>query len=62
MALQDSKLLLVNRDTVEQRKVLLGLKGVELTEILDGVEEGELIVTFGGQNLVTGQQVRTVLR
>lgn len=62
VALQDSKLLLVNRDTIEQRKVLPGLKGVELTEILDGVEEGELIVTFGGQNLVTGQQVRTVLR
>lgn len=61
-ALQDSRLLLVGGDTIEQRKVVLGLRGLELTEILDGVNEGELIVTFGGQNLVTGQKVRTALR
>jgi len=61
-ALQDSKLLVAQGDTVEQRKVTLGLRGMELTEITDGVKKGEMIIIFGGQNLATGQRVRTVVK
>lgn len=61
-ALQDSKLFVVGADTIEQRKVKLGLRGLELTEILEGVKEGELVVTFGEKNLATGQKVRTVVK
>jgi hypothetical protein len=61
-ALQDSKLFVVESDTIEQRKIKLGLRGLELTEILEGAKEGELVVTFGGQNLATGQKVRTAVK
>jgi membrane fusion protein (multidrug efflux system) len=61
-ALQDSKMFVVESDTIEQRKVVLGLRGLELTEILEGAKEGELVVTFGAENLATGQKVRTVIK
>jgi len=57
-ALRDAKLLVVKGDSVEQRSVRLGLVGLNYTEILEGVKAGEVIVTFGGENLTTGQRVR----
>jgi multidrug efflux pump subunit AcrA (membrane-fusion protein) len=61
-ALQDSKLIVTQGDTVEQRKVTLGLRGAALTEITGGVTKGEMIIIFGGQNLATGQRVRTIVK
>lgn len=60
-ALSDSKILIVNADsTIEIRNIDLGIAGLERTEILSGADTGELLVTFGGQNLVDGQKVRVV--
>jgi len=61
-ALDDSKLKIVAGDSVEVRNVKLGIRGVEKTEILDGASAGEAIIVFGGQNLGTGNKVRTVTK
>ncbi len=61
-ALRNSKLLLVNKNNVvEQRNVSIGLKGAKFTEITKGVKKGDMVIVFGGQNLTTGQKVRTVV-
>ncbi|MBD3284917.1 HlyD family efflux transporter periplasmic adaptor subunit, partial [candidate division WOR-3 bacterium] len=62
-ALSDSKVIVVSADSVvEYRDLTLGLAGIERTQILEGIEAGEWIVTFGGKNLVQGQQVRVAVR
>ncbi|MBN2379620.1 efflux RND transporter periplasmic adaptor subunit [candidate division WOR-3 bacterium] len=62
-AISDAKVIVVSRDSVvEYRNLILGLSGVEKTQILEGINAGEWIVTFGGQNLVSGQRVRVALK
>lgn len=45
---------------VEQRKVALGVEGLNEREILEGVELGEQLVTEGQNGLVDGAEVRIV--
>lgn len=60
-ALDDSKAMIVGPDsTIEVRELDLGLSGLERTEVLSGAVKGELVVTFGGKNLIDGQKVRAV--
>jgi RND family efflux transporter MFP subunit len=61
-ALDDSRLLVVAADTVQERKITLGLRGLDYSQILEGAKEGDYIITFGGQNLGTGNKVRTIVR
>ena len=42
---------------LEQRTVTVGAFGDEYAEIVDGVNEGELVVTFGWESLENGQKV-----
>jgi multidrug efflux pump subunit AcrA (membrane-fusion protein) len=59
-ALDDSKLFVASGDSVVERTVVTGITGSEETEVVQGLSSGERIVTFGGQNLVSGQKIRTV--
>jgi RND family efflux transporter MFP subunit len=43
-ALMEDVLLVVNHKRVERRKVKIGYKGLVKTEVLEGVEEGDLVV------------------
>jgi membrane fusion protein (multidrug efflux system) len=52
----------VNRDTVEQRQVTVGLSNRDQVEILSGLEAGETVVTAGQPNLTDGAKVEAVNR
>lgn len=48
----------VDNDTARQRKLKLGLRGSDLYQVLDGLKEGELVVSFGQKSLKDGMQVQ----
>lgn len=50
----------VERDKAKERKVELGSKYGESMEIVEGLKEGELVVTVGQQNLSEGVKVNIV--
>ena len=51
----------VKGSTIETRKVRVGLTSDTATEILEGVEVGDLVVADAGTSLHNGDQVRTML-
>jgi multidrug efflux pump subunit AcrA (membrane-fusion protein) len=50
----------VKGDTIETRKVRVGLVSETSTEILDGLEVGEIVVADAGSSLHDGDQVKTM--
>jgi len=50
----------VKRNTVETRKVRVGLASDTATEILEGLEVGEIVVADAGSSLHDGDQIKTV--
>lgn len=50
----------LNRMQAEQREITIGLFEEDMVEIIDGLEEGELIVTVGTESLKDGQRVKVV--
>jgi multidrug efflux pump subunit AcrA (membrane-fusion protein) len=50
----------VNGNTVETRRVKVGLVSDTATEILEGLNEGEIVVADAGTSLHDGDQVRTM--
>lgn len=55
--------VVVVRDGVARiRRVRLGLTHHHIVEVLEGLQEGELVVTFGPENLSDGQPVKVVTR
>jgi membrane fusion protein (multidrug efflux system) len=50
----------LNRGQVAQREVALGLAEEDQVEIVSGVEEGDVIVTVGVENIKDGQRVEVV--
>jgi len=50
----------LNQMQVEQREVTLGLLEEDLVEIVDGLIEGDMIVTVGIESLKDGQRVKVV--
>jgi multidrug efflux pump subunit AcrA (membrane-fusion protein) len=61
-ALLDGYLFVVKDSTSERRDVTVGLIGDEFVEILDGIEEGELIVVVGQQRLAGGEKINPIPR
>lgn len=58
---EDSIVFIVNDDdTAERRVVTLGLTSDDLTEILSGLSEGEIVVTQGTSSITEGASVRVV--
>jgi RND family efflux transporter MFP subunit len=51
------KVFIIEGDRAKEREVKLGSKYGELMEIIDGVKEGEKIVSIGHQNLSEGAKV-----
>ena len=51
---------LVNQMQTEQREITLGLLEEDLVEIVDGLVEGDMIVTVGIESLKDGQRVKVV--
>jgi multidrug efflux pump subunit AcrA (membrane-fusion protein) len=50
----------VKGNTVETRKVRVGLTSDSATEILDGITEGEIVVADAGTSLHDGDQIKTM--
>jgi multidrug efflux pump subunit AcrA (membrane-fusion protein) len=50
----------VKGNTVETRKVRVGLVSDSATEILEGLDEGEIVVADAGSSLHDGDQIKTV--
>jgi multidrug efflux pump subunit AcrA (membrane-fusion protein) len=50
----------VKGDTIETRKVRVGLGSETLTEILDGLDVGDIVVADAGSSLHDGDQVKTM--
>jgi multidrug efflux pump subunit AcrA (membrane-fusion protein) len=51
----------VKGNTVETRKVRVGLMSDNSTEILEGLDVGEIVVADAGSSLHDGDQVTTML-
>jgi hypothetical protein len=51
----------VSGGVVQRRAVKTGLHSLERTEVLDGLKEGELVVTADHDAFREGQWVRTML-
>ncbi len=56
----DRMLFVVNSDTVERRKVELGIEQGNRTQILSGVTAGEIVVVAGNEKLKPGAEVRVI--
>lgn len=55
-----SEVIVIKDGTAEVRKVQLGLVGEDMVEILQGLNVGEQIATYGQSSLETGQKVKIV--
>ena len=60
-ALDHQTVQVVNGSTIETRRVRSGLTSDTSTEIIDGLKEGELVVSDAGTSLHDGDQVKTIL-
>ena len=58
-ALMEDVLLVVKNGHIEKRKVMLGYRGLIKTEVLDGVEEGDLVVVRELTRYKEGMFVKT---
>jgi hypothetical protein len=47
----------INNDQAEQRDVVVGLENDQTSEILQGLQEGETVATFGHDALKNGDKV-----
>jgi membrane fusion protein (multidrug efflux system) len=61
-ALLDEHLFVVQDSTAERRNVVVGLIGDQNVEILEGISEGERVVTVGQERLAGGEKVNPILR
>ncbi len=62
-ALVDNSVFVVKNDsTTERRNIKIGLRGDELVEIEDGLNENELVVVLGQQRLAGGEKVNPIVR
>ena len=52
--------VLVDGNRVEQRWLTLGIQGLDQVEVLDGIENGEQVITRGQHLLVTGSKVQVL--
>ena len=59
--LMSSRVFVVAEGVVQQRLVKTGLRSLERTEVLEGLKEGELVVTADHDAYREGQWVRTTL-
>ncbi len=50
----------LNQMQVEQREITIGLLEEDMVEIVDGLEEGDVIVTVGIESLKDGQRVKVI--
>jgi membrane fusion protein, multidrug efflux system len=48
----------VEDSTAHQRKITLGLKGTDTYQVVEGLKEGELVVSFGQKDLKDGARVQ----
>jgi membrane fusion protein, multidrug efflux system len=53
----DPTVFVVENSTARQRKLKLGLRGTDWYQVVDGLKEGELVVSFGQKGLKDGMQV-----
>ena len=53
--------LLVRGDKVEQREVKTGLRSGDVVEVVEGLDEGDLVVAKSGTFLRDGDSVRPVI-
>ncbi len=60
-ALDHQTVQVVNGDTIETRRIRSGLTSDTSTEIIDGLQEGELVVSDAGTSLHDGDKVKTML-
>jgi RND family efflux transporter MFP subunit len=60
-AIVQGKLWLVEHETLVQRDIVTGAKGLRQTEIRDGISNNDLIVLNPTPNLTSGQKVRVRL-
>ena len=60
-ALDHQTVQVVNGNTIETRRIRSGLKSDTSTEIIDGLKEGELVVSDAGTSLHDGDQVTTIM-
>ncbi len=55
---EDTQVFVVNNSQVHLRKVITGIISEDLVEVIDGLKEGEKIVTIGSLDLRDGDYVR----
>ncbi len=60
-ALVNNSLLVVENERARLRKIDIGIHGAGFVEIIDGVKEGELVVSPATANIKDGARVRPVL-
>ena len=60
-ALDHQTVQVVNGNTIETRRVRTGLTSDNATEIIDGLKEGELVVSDAGTSLHDGDKVKTIM-
>ncbi len=60
-ALDHQTVQVVNGNTIETRKIRSGLTSGTSTEIIDGLKEGELVVSDAGTSLHDGDTVKTMM-
>jgi len=54
------EVIVVTDNTADPRSVILGLRGADTVEILEGVKPGETIATYGHKTLSRGDKVRII--
>ncbi len=60
-ALMSGRVLVVDGGTIKPRGVKTGLRGLDQTEVLDGVKEGEMVVVADHDAFRVGQWVRPIV-
>jgi membrane fusion protein, multidrug efflux system len=53
-----ARVWVVDDSTAHQRKIVVGLKGTEMYQVVEGLKEGELVVSFGPKDLKDGARVQ----
>lgn len=61
-AVRNGFVWVVNNDTVESRKIKMGVKDLERTEIVSGVSDTDVVVKDPSQTLTEGMRIRPVSR
>lgn len=60
-ALVNNSLLVIENGRTRRRKVTVGIHGAGLVEIVEGVQQGELVVSPATADIKDGARIRPVL-